>query len=161
MDYNFKEMKVNIAIGSDHGGFELKEILMKFINAAGYRSVDLGTHSKDSCDYPLIGFEVADAVGKGKADLGVLICKTGVGMTVIANKVHGVRAAACYDAAMARSAREHNDTNVLVLGASYTDSAKAKEILKAWLGAKHTEERHARRVKQIKEIEKKIKGHKK
>ena len=150
---------MNIAIGSDHGGFELKGILIEYMKAEGYAVSDVGTHSKDSCDYPLIGFEVAKVVGSGKADLGVLICKTGVGMVVIANKVHGVRAAACYDASMAKSAREHNDTNILVLGASYTDPAKSKEILKAWLGAKHSEERHARRVTQIKDIEKKIKGH--
>lgn len=150
---------MKIATGSDHGGFELKGVLIDFLKAEGYDVMDLGTHSKESCDYPLIGFEVAKAVGSGKADLGLLICKTGVGMVVIANKVHGVRAAACYEAAMAKSAREHNDTNVLVLGASYTDAAKSKEILKAWLGASHSEERHARRVKQIKDIEKKIKGH--
>jgi len=150
---------VKIVIGSDHGGYELKENLIKFLKDEGYEAVDLGTHSKESCDYPLIGFEVAKAVSEGKATLGVLICKTGVGMTVIANKVHGVRAAACYDVGMARSAKEHNDTNVLVLAANYTRPARAREILTAWLTAKHTEDRHARRVKQIKDIESKIKGH--
>lgn len=149
---------MKIVIGSDHGGYELKNELVKFIQDEGHTIIDLGTHSKESCDYPIIGFEVAKMVGDGKADRGVLICKTGVGMVVVANKVHGVRAAACYDAAMAKSSREHNDTNVLVLAASYTATPEAKEILKIWLTAAHTEERHARRVKQIKDIESKIKG---
>lgn len=149
---------MKIAIGSDHGGYELKDALVAFMKGDGYEVIDLGTHSKESCDYPLIGFEVAKMVSEGKADRGVLICKTGVGMVVIANKVHGVRAAACYETEMARSAREHNDTNVLVLAASYTPEPKAKDILKIWLVTEHTEERHARRVGQIKDIETKIKG---
>ena len=124
----------------------------------GYEALDFGTHSKESCDYPLIGFDVAQAVGKGRADKGILICKTGVGMAIIANKVHGVRAAACYDKEMARSSREHNDCNVMVLAANYTDFKKAKEMLKVWLKTKHAGERHARRVKQIKQFEAKIKG---
>lgn len=149
---------MKIAIGSDHGGYELKSALIQFLKEEGHEVLDLGTHSKESCDYPLIGFEVAKAVSESKAERGVLICKTGVGMVIIANKVHGVRAAACYDVEMAKLAREHNDTNVIVLAASYTKSSLAKDILKAWLAANHTEERHARRVKQIKDIEKKIKG---
>lgn len=149
---------MKIAIGSDHGGYELKEALIKFLKDEGHQVSDLGTHSKESCDYPLIGFEVASAVGSGKADRGVLICKTGVGMVIIANKVSGVRAAACYDADMARSSREHNDCNVAVFAASYTEPRKAREILKAWLAAEHLGERHARRVKQIRDIETKLKG---
>jgi ribose 5-phosphate isomerase B len=150
---------MKIAIGSDHGGYELKQGLLKFLKEEGYEVLDFGTHSKESCDYPLIGFEVAKAVGDGKAARGILICKTAIGMVIIANKVHGVRAGACYDVDMAKSAKEHNDVNVLALGSNYTDLAKSKEILKAWLAAKHIEERHARRVKQIKDIELKIKGH--
>ncbi len=149
---------MKIAIGSDHGGYELKDGLIKFMKEEGYEVLDLGTHSKESCDYPLIGFDVAKAVSKARAERGVLICKTGVGMVVIANKVHGVRAAACYDVEMAKSARAHNDTNILVLAASYTEFKKAKEILNIWLTTDHTEERHAKRVKQIKDIESKIKG---
>ncbi|MDD3906178.1 MAG: ribose 5-phosphate isomerase B [Candidatus Omnitrophica bacterium] len=146
-----------IAIGSDHGGYELKEKIIKFLTDKKYEVKDMGTHSKDSCDYPMIGFEVAKAVSAGKAERGVLICKTGVGMAIIANKVHGVRAAACYDKAMAKSSREHNDCNVLVLAASYTNAAKAKEILKIWLTTEAAGDRHERRVKQIKEIEAKLK----
>jgi len=105
----------------------------------------------------LIGFEVAKAVSDGKYEKGVLLCKTGVGMVIIANKVHGVRAVACYDEALARSSREHNDCNVIVLAASSTNIAAAKKILKTWISADHLGQRHARRVEQIKEFEKHIK----
>lgn len=149
---------MKIAIGSDHGGFELKKFIADFLKNEGHEVEDLGTHSKASCDYPIIGFDVARAVSEGRADRGILICKTGVGMVIIANKVHGVRAAACYDVDMARSSREHNDTNICVLAASYTEPRKAKEILRVWLETGHAEERHMRRVKQIREIETKLKG---
>lgn len=149
---------MKIVIGSDHGGYELKSKVMEFLKAEGHKVEDLGTHSKESCDYPLIGFDVAKAVGEGLAERGILICKTGVGMVIIANKVHGVRAAACYDADIAKLSREHNDTNVCVLAASYTDAKTAKDILKVWLATPHEGERHARRVKQIKDIETKLKG---
>ena len=149
---------MKIVIGSDHGGYELKDTLMKFLNANGYEVKDLGTHSKASCDYPLIGFEVAKAVGDGNADRGILICKTGIGMAIIANKVHGVRACACYDLDMAKSSREHNDCNVAVFAASYTEPKKARDMLKAFLETEHIGDRHARRVKQINDIESKLKG---
>jgi ribose 5-phosphate isomerase B len=148
---------MKIAIGSDHGGYELKATLIEFLKADNYEVKDYGTHSKNSCDYPLIGFDVAKAVSKKSADRGVLICKTGIGMVIIANKLHGVRAAACYDKDIAKSSREHNDCNVMVLAASYTDASEAKKLLKIWLETKHLGERHARRVKQIKEIESKMK----
>lgn len=147
-----------IAIGSDHGGYELKEKIIDFLKKEGYAVRDLGTHSKESCDYPMIGFEVANVVGSAAVDRGILICKTGVGMVIIANKVHGVRAAACYDTEIAKSSREHNDCNIIVLAANYTDFKKAKEILKIWLATEHSGERHTRRVKQIKDIETKLKG---
>jgi len=149
---------MKIAIGSDHGGFELKKSVMGFLKDEGYEIEDFGTKSKESCDYPMIGFDVAKAVADGRAERGVLICKTGVGMVIIANKVHGVRAAACYDVEMAKSSREHNDCNVAVLAASYTPADEAKKILKAWLAAEHAGDRHARRVGQIKDIEFKLKG---
>jgi ribose 5-phosphate isomerase B len=149
---------MKIVIGSDHGGYELKSGVMKFLKEEGYEIEDFGTHSKESCDYPMRGFEVAKAVGDGKAERGILVCKTGVGMAIIANKVHGVRAAACYDTDMAKSSKEHNDCNVMVLAADYTDAKKAKDIVKAWLTAEHVGDRHARRVNQIKEIESKLKG---
>ena len=148
---------MKIAIGSDHGGYELKSKLIEYLKEEKYKIDDLGTHSKESCDYPLIGFDVAKAVGDGKADRGILICKTGVGMTIIANKVHGVSAAACYDKEMARSAREHNHCNVIVFAASYTDFNLALDMLKIWLITEPLGDRHERRVKQIKDIESKLK----
>jgi len=147
---------VKIVIGSDHGGYELKAKLVEFLKEEKYAARDLGTNSKDSCDYPLVGFEVAEAVSGQKADRGVLICRTGIGMAIIANKVPGIRAAACYSVEMAKSSREHNDCNVLVLAADYTDENLAKKILKVWLDTKSLGDRHARRVKQIKQIESKL-----
>ena len=148
---------MKIVIGSDHGGYELKSKITEFLKEEKYSVQDLGTHSKESCDYPMIGFEVAKVISQGKADRGILICKTGVGMVIIANKLHGVRAAACYDTGIAKSSREHNDCNIAVLAADYTDFKKAKEILKIWLATEHAGERHMRRVKQIKEIDSKLK----
>ncbi len=150
---------MKIAIGSDHGGYKFKNKIIPFLKEAGYDVKDFGTHSKESCDYPMIGFEVAKAVADGNADKGILICKTGVGMAIIANKVQGVRAAACYDLRMAKSSREHNDCNVIVLAANYTDFKKSKDMLNVWLLAGHLGERHGRRVKQIRDIESKLKGH--
>lgn len=151
---------IKIAIGSDHGGYELKNALIDYLKTKKYDVQDFGTHSKESCDYPMIGFEVGQAVSEGKASRGILVCKTGVGMAIIANKLHGVRAAACYDIEMAKSSREHNDCNIIVLAASYTNIKKAKDIVDAWLNTEHTGERHVRRVNQIKEIETKLKGQK-
>lgn len=149
---------MKIGIGSDHGGYELKGNLIKYLRAEGYDITDYGTHSKESCDYPLIGFEVAKAVSDGDIGRGILICKTGVGMAIIANKLHGVRGAACYDRDMAKSCREHNDCNIIVLAAHYTDFRAAKDIVGIWLKTDALAERHARRVKQIKDIEIKLKG---
>lgn len=151
---------MKIAIGSDHGGYELKKKLVEYLKREKYTIDDMGTHSKESCDYPLIGFEVAKAIGDGRADRGILICKTGVGMVIIANKVHGVRAAACYDKEMARSSREHNGCNVIVFAASYSDFEQALEMLKVWLATEPLGDRHKRRVEQIGDIESKLKGNK-
>jgi ribose 5-phosphate isomerase B len=149
---------MKIAIGADHGGYALKLDLMEYVRSLGHKVVDMGTHSKESSDYPLIGFEVAHAVSVGDADRGILICKSGVGMVIIANKLNGVRAAACYDTELAKSSREHNDTNVMVLGANYSTPEQARNIANVWLSTPHLGERHARRVTQINEIEIKIKG---
>ena len=149
---------MKIAIGADHGGYILKGQTIDFLKSLGHEVEDMGTHSKESSDYPLIGFEVAEAVAAGKAERGVLICKSGVGMVIIANKLHGIRAAACYDKDLAKSSREHNDCNILVLAANYTNTDQAKEILSVWLTTEHIGERHTRRVGQIKDIEQKLKG---
>ncbi len=151
---------MKIAIGSDHGGYGLKNELVAYLKKEKYEVDDLGTHSKESCDYPLIGFDVAETVGSGRADRGILICKTGVGMAIIANKVHGVRAAACYDEDMAKSAREHNGCNVIVFAASYSGFKEALKMLKVWLTTEPLGDRHERRVKQIKDIEAKLRGNK-
>lgn len=144
---------MKIVIGSDHGGYELKNKIFKFLKSKRYNVLDMGTYSKESSDYPLIGFDVAKMVSEKKCDRGVLICKTGVGMAIVANKLRGVRAAACYDKNMARSSREHNNCNIIVLAAQYSDFKQAKEMLRVWLNTKHAGERHKRRVRQIEEFE--------
>jgi RpiB/LacA/LacB family sugar-phosphate isomerase len=144
---------MRIVIGSDHGGFKLKESLIKFLKSKGHSVKDMGAFSEESCDYPIIGYEAAKLVGAKSYPRGVLICKTGIGMSMAANKVRGVRAALCDKPDIAISSKEHNDSNVLVMAANTVTPAKAKKILEAWLAAKHLGSRHARRVSQIKKIE--------
>lgn len=145
---------MKIAIGSDHGGFQLKEKIAGFLRKKGYKVLDFGTDSLESCDYPLIACEVAKSVAKKKADKGILVCKTGIGNSIVANKVKGIRAALCYNIKAAELSRRHNNSNVLVLGALFTDIAKAKDIMGVWLKTKFEGGRHTRRVKQIERIEK-------
>jgi len=144
---------MKIVIGTDHGGFKLKESLVKFLKSKGHAVKDMGTFSEESCDYPVIGYEAAKLVADRSYPRGVLICKTGVGMSMVANKVRGVRAALCEREETARSSRKHNDSNILVFAANIVTPGKAKKILEAWLAAKHLGSRHARRVSQIKKIE--------
>ena len=138
-----------VALGADHAGFPLKEDLKTWLIARGYDVVDLGTQSAESVDYPDFAIGVGSAITAGKADRGVLVCGTGIGMAMAANKVPGVRAAACTDAFSARMSREHNDANVLALGARITARDAAIEILEIWLGAEFAGGRHARRVEKI------------
>ena len=147
---------MKIVIGADHGGFELKPLLVKRLKAAHHQVTDAGTFSSESCDYPLIGARVAAAVSKGRAKRGVLLCKSGGGMGIVANKFSGVRAVVCETPASARHAREHNDCNVLVLGAEGLKPPQAARILDAWLVTPFAGGRHARRVRQIAQIERKI-----
>lgn len=144
---------MKIVIGADHGGFRLKQTLVKYLKSKGHKIKDAGTFSEESCDYPLIGYEVAALVGSGRFSRGILICKTGIGMSMTANKVKGVRAALCDRPSIAHSSKEHNDSNILVFAADIVNFQKAKKILEAWFSARHVGGRHARRVKQIKEIE--------
>jgi len=144
---------MKIVIASDHGGFKLKEALVKYLKSKGHIIKDIGAFSEESCDYPVIGYQAAKLVGAKKFPMGILICKTGIGMSMVGNKVRGVRAALCSSAKIARSSREHNDSNVLVFGADTVSLQSAKKILQAWLTAKRPEGRHSRRVKQIKKIE--------
>ena len=144
---------MKIAIGCDHGGFRLKSGLIKFLKASGHTVKDFGTFSEESCDYPIFGYAVAKAVGSGKFNRGILICKTGVGMTVVANKAKRARACVISDMKVAISSREHNDCNIIVFGAMLIKPAKAKAILKVWLKTRALGDRHRRRVEQIKKLE--------
>lgn len=153
-------MQVKIAIGSDHGGYELKEKVLEFLKQEKHEVKDFGCYSKESCDYPVIGFEVAEAVSAGKADRAILICRSGVGMAIVANKLRGVRAVACYHETIAKSSREHNDCNILVLAADYTDFKDAKKFITIFLTTNSEGDRHQRRVRQIEEFESKLKGKK-
>jgi ribose 5-phosphate isomerase B len=138
-----------IPIGADHAGFALKERLVAMLRALGYEPLDLGTHSADSADYPDFAHRVAERVERRDAQRGVLLCGTGLGMAVAANRHPGVRAAVAWSPEVARLAREHNDANVLVLPARFVDEAEGVEILKAWLDTPFAGGRHARRVAKI------------
>jgi len=144
---------MKIAIGSDHGGFRLKEALIESLKKSKHSVIDVGCFSKKSCDYPEYSYRVAELVSKKKADKGIAICKSRIGNSMVANKVKGIRAALCYNIKQARSSREHNDANVLVLGAAYTPAPIAKRMLSLWLKTKTLGGRHARRIKQIKTLE--------
>jgi ribose 5-phosphate isomerase B len=143
-----------VAIGSDHGGFELKEILKKDLVEGGYELIDVGTTSKEAVDYPDYAHEVARLVASGKAWRGVMIDGAGIGSCMVANKVTGVRAAMAYDYASAANSREHNDANVLTLGAGLIGVALAKQILKVWLSTEFGGGRHQKRIDKIIAIEK-------
>ncbi|PYQ11356.1 MAG: ribose 5-phosphate isomerase B [Acidobacteria bacterium] len=142
-----------VAVGSDHGGLELKEQVKAHLTRLGYRFHDFGTHSPEPVDYPDIALAVAKAVQAGDARIGILADGAGIGSAMAANKVPGIRAALCVDATAARNAREHNDANVLTLGAKFVDLTRMREIVETFLASACTEERHARRVKKIKAIE--------
>jgi ribose 5-phosphate isomerase B len=144
---------IAIAIGSDHGGFALKEEVKHHLTRLGYRFRDHGTFSTDPVDYPDIALAVARAVQTGEARLGILVDGAGIGSAMAANKVRGIRAALCVDAAAARNAREHNDANVLTLGAGFVKATGMREIVEAFLTVQCTEERHQRRVRKIMAIE--------
>jgi RpiB/LacA/LacB family sugar-phosphate isomerase len=145
---------VRIAVGSDHAGFELKEFVRKEIAGMGHEVVDLGTHSSEPCDYPDFSEAVAKAVVDGKAERGVLVCGSGVGAAMAANKVPGARAGNVMDTYSAHQGVEHDDVNILVLGARVIGIELAREVLKAFLNAHFTqEERHVRRLSKVKAIE--------
>jgi ribose 5-phosphate isomerase B len=142
-----------IAIGADHGGYELKEQLKVYLREWGYGFLDLGTDSAAAVDYPDFAEAVAQAVARGDAWLGVVLDSAGIGSSIAANKVPGVRAALCYDRATARNSREHNDANVLTLGAKLISQEVAREILAVWLSTPFAGGRHQRRVDKIRSIE--------
>jgi len=140
---------VRIAIGSDHAGFPLKEELRHRLKSEGHDVVDYGCHSTESVDYPDTAIPVADAVRRGEVDRGILMCGTGIGMSITANKVPGIRAALCGESYAARLAREHNDANVLALGGRITGPELANEIVRVFLGTSFAGGRHSRRVEKI------------
>ncbi len=145
---------MKIAIGSDHAGFEMKGLLIEQLKAWGHEVEDFGAHSTDSVDYPDIAEPLCMAVRDGKFDRGVLVCGTGIGMCIAANKVQGVRCALCAESYSARLTRLHNDSNVLSIGARVTGIELAIDILKTYLETEFpAEERNARRVSKIKAIE--------
>jgi len=145
---------MRLIIGSDHAGLELKRKLVEHLEGGVYELQDVGTHSSESTDYPDYAAQVATAVSAGEADLGVLVCGTGQGMAMTANKVAGVRAAVCADTFTAHSTREHNDANVLCLGDRVVGSGLACEIVDAFLTAEFQGGRHARRIGKITALEK-------
>lgn len=147
-------LKKVVALGADHGGYELKELLKKEVAALGYEVMDVGTHSKDAVDYPDLAHDVAKAVSSGAAWRGIIVDGAGIGSCIVANKVPGVRAGLAYDYASAVNSREHNDTNVLTLGAGLIGVALAKQIVTAWLATPFGGGRHQRRVDKIIAVEK-------
>jgi ribose 5-phosphate isomerase B len=142
-----------VAVGSDHGGYAMKEELKKLLSELGHRARDFGTHSTDAVDYPDFAHAVARSVADRESDLGIVVDGAGVGSAMTANKVPGVRAAACYTAKVARNSREHNDANVLTLGSQMTSLEEMRDIVTTWLSAELTEERHRKRVAKIEAVE--------
>ena len=136
-----------IAIGSDHGGFDLKEKVIAHLKEQGMEVKDCGCYNKESCDYPMFGKAVGEAVASGECEKGIVICTTGIGISIAANKVKGVRAALCTDSLCARMTRLHNDSNVLALGANIVGPGLALEIVDIFLNTEFSgEERHQRRI---------------
>ncbi len=144
---------MKIAIGSDHAGYDLKEVIKNYLIEKGYEVVDTGTNSRESVDYPIFGENVAETVAKGEADRGIVICGTGIGISISANKVKGIRAALCTNEYMARMARKHNDANVLALGARVLGVDLALSIVETFLNTEFEGGRHERRVHLIHNIE--------
>ena len=145
---------MEIGLACDHGGFELKEELKPFLKSLGCEPVDPGTFNEDSVDYPDYGILVAEKVSRGEFEKGVLICGTGIGMSIVANKFRGVRAALVNELYSARCSREHNDANILVLGGRVVGRELAKEIVRTWLTTPFTGGRHKRRLEKIEALEK-------
>jgi ribose 5-phosphate isomerase B len=142
-------MNMKIAIGCDHAGFSLKEDIKLYLAKEGYDPIDFGTDSPSSCDYPDYAKKVADAVANGSFRFGILICGTGIGMSIVANKTKGIRAALCCSCETAQLARSHNHANILCLGARFLSPEEAKQIVSTFLATPEEEGRHRRRVDKI------------
>jgi ribose 5-phosphate isomerase B len=148
-----------IAIGSDHGGVELKEFCAEILRSKGIQVEDLGTKGGESVDYPDFGRMVALKVAKGEAERGILICTNGIGMSILANKFPGIRAALVHDLKGAQMSREHNNSNVLVLGGGVTEKSLAEQILEIWLQTPFAGGRHQRRLDKIAQVEQDLGTH--
>lgn len=145
--------KPRIALGADHAGFHAKEVIRRYLTGQGYEVDDLGTQSEESVDYPDFARQVAERVAAGGAQLGVLVCGTGIGMAITANKVPGIRAGTAHDEMTARMMREHNDANVLTLGGRVVDDEKAIAIVREFLNTQFAGGRHQRRVEKINSLD--------
>lgn len=144
---------MKIIFGADHGGFNLKSALVKYAGDIGYKVVDIGTFSSKSVDYPDFAKKVAEEVVDDSNNAGVLVCRTGIGMSISANKITGARAALCYSEKIAELSRSHNDANILCLGADFIDLEEAKRIFKKWIDTHFEGGRHRKRVEKIEELE--------
>jgi ribose 5-phosphate isomerase B len=144
---------MQIGLACDHGGFELKEELKAFLKSIGFEPVDMGTFNEDSVDYPDFGVLVAGKVSQGELEKGILVCGTGIGMSIVANKFRGVRAALANDLYSARFSREHSDANILVIGGRIVGRELAKEIVKVWLNTPFIGGRHKIRLEKIEALE--------
>ena len=139
-----------IALGCDHGGLELKKVVMNYLDSQNIEYKDFGTYTSESCDYPIYGKAVAHAVADGKCDKGIIICGSGIVISIAANKVKGIRAALCHDVFSAKATREHNNANILAMGARVIGPGLALEIVKAFLETEFSnDERHIRRINMI------------
>jgi len=147
---------VKIAVASDHAGYRLKEYIKEFLKREGYQVLDLGTNSPESVDYPDYAAKLAELVSKSRVDRGILICGTGIGMSIVANKFPGVRAALCWSEETAALSRRHNNANVLCLGGRVLKPEEAVRILKVWLSTEFEGGRHLRRIEKIRKIEEEI-----
>lgn len=146
-------MSMKIAVGCDHGAFELKQVIMAYLEERGYVYQDFGTYDTSSCDYPDVAKPVAQAVAAGQFDRGILLCGTGIGIGIAANKVRGIRAALCHDTFSAHASREHNNANILTMGQRVVGQGLALDIVEIWLNTEFQGERHQRRIDKIHQIE--------
>lgn len=144
---------MKIALGCDHGGYDLKQHVIKVLEGLGHEIEDFGCHSKESCDYPDFGAAAARAVAEGSCDRGIVICTTGIGISITANKVKGVRCAHCADCLQAEMTRRHNDANMMAIGAGFTGPNMAERMVEVFLSTEFEGGRHARRVEQIAALE--------
>jgi ribose 5-phosphate isomerase B len=151
---NLKDRNMQIGLACDHGGFELKEELKAFLKSLGIEPIDMGTFNEDSVDYPDFGVLVAEKVSRGELEKGILICGTGIGMSMVANKFPRIRAALANDLYSSRCSREHNDANILIIGGRIVGKELAKEIVRVWLETPFAGGRHKRRLEKIEALEK-------